>query len=393
MNIRFETDTDGFLSQECPSCRQRFKVLFGKGSDAAISFCPYCRHTGEDNWLTPEQLHYVQSVATEVIVRPQLKQFKRQLSRSASDLIDVQVTEDECEAVSPPLETIDDYDSIHFGCCAETIKAEQRERFYCIICGGEQETTMEGKRIFLSHKGLDKEMVREYKEVLEELGYVPWLDDEAMPAGTRLERGLLEGMQESCAVVFFVTADFKDAGFLETEIDYALTEKRKKGDEFAVITLVLGEFEEEPDVESVVPALLRPYVWKQPTSQFHGLREILRALPKKASDHLANPRSIGGNPVVAEEEGSRLSEDGKSILMAAAQGEGEVICIRTMGGVRVSAGGKSMVINDSAREAARWEAAVEELQRHRYIKDVGYKGEVFELTKAGWDMSDSLLDR
>ena len=47
-------------------------------------------------------------------------------------------------------------------------------------------------------------------ETLEELGYEPWLDDDAVPAGTLRERGLLQGMQASCAVVFFVTPSFKD---------------------------------------------------------------------------------------------------------------------------------------------------------------------------------------
>ena len=251
---------------------------------------------------------------------------------------------------------------------------------------------MDGKRIFLSHKGSDKNMVLEYKGILEKLGYKPWLDEEAMPAGTPLERGLLKGMQESCAVIFFVTADFKDEGFLKTEVDYAVTEKRKKGDRFAIITLILDDSREESDIESVVPPLLRPYVWKQPKSQFQALEQILQALPKDMRNDSTNSNTPSSSLMNRQEIRSEFSEDEKSILRAAAKGEGEVICSRTLGGVSVSAGGKSMMGDQSPREAARWEAAVEELQRHRYIKDIGYKGEVFELTKVGWDMADSLLD-
>ena len=392
MNVHFETDADGFLSQECPSCRRRFKVLFGEGGDGTLSFCPYCRHTGEDNWLTPEQLNYVQTVATEAVVRPQLEQLKRQIASSASDMVDIQVTEEIAETAMPPVETIDDFASIHFACCAETIKAEACESYYCIICGKAQEVTMDKGRIFLSHKGSDKKMVLEYKEVLEELGYKPWLDDEAMPAGTPLERGLLEGMQESCAVIFFVTADFKDTGFLETEIDYAIAEKRKRQGEFAIITLILHDSGGALDAESVVPPLLKPYVWKQPKSQLQALIEILRALSKNTTDDPANVSTLSANLISRKKIDSDFSEDAKSILKAAAKGEGTVICGRTIGGVRVSAGGESMMEDDGPREAARWEAAVEELQRLRCLKDVGHQGEVFELTKAGWDMADSLLD-
>ena len=56
-----------------------------------------------------------------------------------------------------------------------------------------------GRKIFLSHKGSDKDTVIDFRETLEELGYKPWLDDDAMPAGTLRERGLLQGMQASCA--------------------------------------------------------------------------------------------------------------------------------------------------------------------------------------------------
>ena len=249
---------------------------------------------------------------------------------------------------------------------------------------------MDRKSIFLSHRGSDKKMVLEYKEVLEELGYKPWLDDEAMPAGTLLERGLLEGMQESCAVVFFITADFKDAGFLETEINYALTEKRKKGDEFAIITLVLDDFGEKRDIESVVPPLLQQFVWKRPRNQIQALKEMLRALPKD----IRNDSTDSSTPSVSRQDaGSDLSEDAKSILRAAAaEDHGGVSCIQMHGLLWIMAGGKSMMDEGSPREAARWEAALEELRRHRYVRDTGDRGEIFELTKGGWDIADSLVD-
>ena len=64
----------------------------------------------------------------------------------------------------------------------------------------------DAKKVFLSHKGVDKGKVTEFKNTLALLGYDPWLDEDAMPAGTPLERGLLQGMQDSCGVVFFITS-------------------------------------------------------------------------------------------------------------------------------------------------------------------------------------------
>jgi hypothetical protein len=88
------------------------------------------------------------------------------------------------------------------------------------------------KKVFLSHSRLDKPKVRTYKAALESVGIVAWLDEDAMTAGIELERGLLAGFNESCAAVFFVTPNFRDENFLATEINYALAEKRSKGDRF-----------------------------------------------------------------------------------------------------------------------------------------------------------------
>jgi hypothetical protein len=135
-------------------------------------------------------------------------------------------------------------------------------------------------RIFLSHKGSNKPWVRQFKTTLALLGFDPWLDEDAMPAGTILERGILKGFTDSCAAVFFITPEFKDESFLATEVDYAIKEKRAKTDRFAIITLVIGD----GTVKGNVPDLLHGYVWKEPKSDLEALQEIIRALPIHVGD-------------------------------------------------------------------------------------------------------------
>lgn len=84
------------------------------------------------------------------------------------------------------------------------------------------------RKVFLSHKSADKPLVRQFKNILELLRYEPWMDEDALPAGLLLERALSQGFKDSCAVVFFVTPEFRDENYLATEIEYALREKRKK---------------------------------------------------------------------------------------------------------------------------------------------------------------------
>lgn len=135
-------------------------------------------------------------------------------------------------------------------------------------------------RIFLSHKGADKNKVRNFKTTLELLGFSPWLDEDAMAAGVELERGILKGFKDSCAAVFFVTPNFKDENYLASEVNYAMSEKRKKGERFSIITLVFQENERKGNV----PDLLHTYVWKEPGSDLEALREIVKALPIKIGE-------------------------------------------------------------------------------------------------------------
>jgi hypothetical protein len=89
------------------------------------------------------------------------------------------------------------------------------------------------------------------------LGFEPWLDQEALVSGDHLDKALLQKIQESCGSVFFITPDFSDEAALATEINFAIAEKRKKKDRFAIITLVCSE---KGDNKGIVPELLKQYV-------------------------------------------------------------------------------------------------------------------------------------
>lgn len=127
-------------------------------------------------------------------------------------------------------------------------------------------------RIFLSHKTVDKPLVSRYYRALRELGFSPWLDDPDMPAGTNLERGMLDGFERSCAAVFFITENFVDESYLAAEVEYAVSQKRKKGRKFSIITLRFPG-------SAPSPGLLEPYVYKNVKSELEGIYEIARALP------------------------------------------------------------------------------------------------------------------
>lgn len=133
-------------------------------------------------------------------------------------------------------------------------------------------------KIFLSHKGSNKPLVRNFDSTLRILGFDTWLDEDAMHAGVELERGILQGFKDSCAAIFFITPEFKDENYLATEINYAIAEKREKGNRFAIISLI---FRDQEGNSNLVPGLLTTYIWKEPQNDLEALREIIKALPIK----------------------------------------------------------------------------------------------------------------
>ncbi len=149
-------------------------------------------------------------------------------------------------------------------------------------------THKESLKVFLSHRGADKLLVRDFADTLRLLGFEPWLDEAQMAAGATLHRALLQGFKESCAAVFFVTPAFEDERYLAKEVDYAVHEALERPDRFKIITLVF----QVNGQKGTVPELLRSYVWKEPASQLEALREIIRALPASVGKVDWRDRSI-----------------------------------------------------------------------------------------------------
>lgn len=67
-------------------------------------------------------------------------------------------------------------------------------------------------------------------------------------------------------------SNFTDENYLATEVDYAIREKRKKGNKFAIVTL-------RYDKKVSVPALLDRYIYRDVENDLEGFRELVRALP------------------------------------------------------------------------------------------------------------------
>jgi hypothetical protein len=85
-----------------------------------------------------------------------------------------------------------------------------------------------------------------------------------------------------------------------------------------------------------------------------------------------------------------LSEEAKLLLAAAAQGDGVIMRLAYLGGTDVQAGGRNFIESDDRRSVAKWEAAVDELEREGLTQDKAGKRELYFVTHEGFRVADAL---
>lgn len=73
-----------------------------------------------------------------------------------------------------------------------------------------------------------------------------------------------------------------------------------------------------------------------------------------------------------------------------------IIYVKTFGGRTIHCGSARFSVSSSSRterEMSYWEDALKKLEDNDYISDVGYKGEVFKITKKGYDYYDEYVNK
>lgn len=93
---------------------------------------------------------------------------------------------------------------------------------------------------------------------------------------------------------------------------------------------------------------------------------------------------------IRSERDIKLSDKASELLLAAASEEnGTIMTPKTLGGQSIQAGKKSFGKN-SKRDYLAYKSALKELVASGYVQEIGYKGEIYELTHEGWSLADAL---
>lgn len=93
------------------------------------------------------------------------------------------------------------------------------------------------------------------------------------------------------------------------------------------------------------------------------------------------------------EDKNVLTTDEQNLLKATSLDKRGVIHrIKVSDGTYIETHNIHFVLIQSAREIARWDAAIESLLNKELIKMVGYEGDVFEITAAGFEVADKISE-
>lgn len=101
----------------------------------------------------------------------------------------------------------------------------------------------------------------------------------------------------------------------------------------------------------------------------------------------------GDKPIIGQDDVGNIPVESAFLLVYAADGDGQIIKIQTLDSpTQIFTSGKQFMSDNSKRESARWVEALDRLIEWGWVKSLGYKGEIFELTGTGYNKADWLKE-
>lgn len=130
--------------------------------------------------------------------------------------------------------------------------------------------------------------------------------------------------------------------------------------------------------------------WEEiPTATNEDINKLFRV----EDETLFIGNSEGDRSAIGQDDVGNIPVESAFLLVYAADGDGQIIKIQTLSSpTQIFTSGKQFMADNSKRESARWIEALDRLIKWGWVKSVGYKGEIFELTGTGYSKADWLKD-
>lgn len=119
--------------------------------------------------------------------------------------------------------------------------------------------------------------------------------------------------------------------------------------------------------------------------------EDIDKLFQDENETLISENSGRDKSVAGQDDIGKIPMESAFLLVYAADGDGQIIKIHTLSSpTQIYVSGRKFIADNSKRESARWTEALDKLIEWGWVKAVGYKGEIFELTGTGYNKADLL---
>jgi TIR domain len=125
-------------------------------------------------------------------------------------------------------------------------------------------------QIFISHSDKDHTFIDNLAKALQLQGLDVWVDNKQLRAGAGLHREIKTAIRDARAFIVVFSIDALNSAWVFDETKYALNVRKKKGDGYPVIPLLM---------ESVSPAAIKPYFNESIKSIPIGPGGISEAMP------------------------------------------------------------------------------------------------------------------
>ena len=123
--------------------------------------------------------------------------------------------------------------------------------------------------------------------------------------------------------------------------------------------------------------------WERVRDQFLNSVDNIEVVEEEAEQYVPTP--------IINSDRSSISVHACIMLMYAAVDDGHIMVIPSMASTDYIAGKVTLQRNQTGRELAVWDDAVSQLYGKGYIKLVGRKDKIYQVTKDGYDLSDAFI--
>lgn len=240
-------------------------------------------------------------------------------------------------------------------------------------------------------------------------GIKPWISDQDIAKGKKWFPELTAQLDKSHVSITFITPEnvrspwvYYEVGFIAAKLEsgfvcpYIMGVDSKlvkdtplgqfqwtlaeKDDTWKLIKSINGYMEERRHDETLIEAKFNAQ-WTKLKRQIDKVVDSLGEVEKEVTE----------TEFSIEEQ---LSEEARTLITEASNDpSGRIGYFQSMDGTDLSTNGKNYTEDKSPRNVSIWKGALEELRDSRLVDDVGYEGELFTVSRKGYEVAERIKSR